>query len=227
MKLILALAWMMLVISCVTAPDKDTIVALQPYGHFSVQQTEQIEQAIQDVYGVQVQRLPQQPHSQSSFINLKSPRYRADRIIEEQRSQRPSNADYILGLTHQDISTTKKENGKVKSPASTYEDWGIMGLAYCPGNSAVISTFRLQYPKQEVYFSRIKKVAVHELGHNFGLPHCPDKSCVMTDAVERVSTIDHAQLALCVSCADKVFSRSRSLGKAEYSPEKSGFSRGK
>ena len=194
----------MLVVGCVTTPDKDTVVALQPYAHFSVQQTEHIEQAIQEVYGVKTLRLPVQPHSTTSFINVKSPRYRADKIIAEQKHNRQPGVDYVLGLTHKDISTTKKENSKVKSPASKYEDWGIMGLAYCPGNSAVISTFRLQHPKQEVYFSRIKKVAVHELGHNFGLPHCPDTSCVMTDAVERVSTIDKAELALCVRCAEKI-----------------------
>jgi archaemetzincin len=47
---------------------------------------------------------------------------------------------------------------------------------------------------------RFRKVVIHEFGHNWGLPHCPDKTCVMTDAVESVKTIDNAKLALCEKC---------------------------
>jgi len=79
-----------------------------------------------------------------------------------------------------------------------------MGLAYCPGNSCIVSTFRIKHPDKEKHFSRLKKVALHEFGHNLGLPHCPDKACVMTDAVESVATIDNAQLALCKGCASKL-----------------------
>jgi archaemetzincin len=79
-----------------------------------------------------------------------------------------------------------------------------MGLAYCPGKSCIVSTFRINHPNQKIHFTRLKKVAVHEFGHNLGLPHCPDKTCVMTDAVESVSTIDNAKLALCEACKSKL-----------------------
>ena len=98
----------------------------------------------------------------------------------------------------------KDNNGKIKSPTYKYADWGIMGLAYCPGNSCIVSTFRIKHPDKQKHFTRLKKVAVHEFGHNLGLPHCPDKSCVMTDAVESVATIDNAQLALCKACTLKL-----------------------
>ena len=79
-----------------------------------------------------------------------------------------------------------------------------MGLAYCPGKSCIVSTFRIQHKDKAVYFMRLKKVAVHEFDHNLGLKHCPDKRCVMTDAVESVATIDKAQLKLCMSCQSKL-----------------------
>lgn len=79
-----------------------------------------------------------------------------------------------------------------------------MGFAYCPGNSCIVSTFRIQHSNPKIHFTRFKKVAVHEFGHNLGLPHCPDKACVMTDAVESVKTIDNAKLALCEKCKSKL-----------------------
>lgn len=47
---------------------------------------------------------------------------------------------------------------------------------------------------------RLRKVAVHEFGHNLGLPHCPNKNCVMTSAAEKLTTIDNEKLALCKNC---------------------------
>jgi archaemetzincin len=95
-------------------------------------------------------------------------RYRADTIISY--LSRHIGADtVIIGITDQDISTSK---GKIP-------DWGVMGLGYCPGNACVVSTFRLS---QKNLSSQFYKVAVHELGHTQGLPHCPEKTCFMRDA---------------------------------------------
>ena len=41
----------------------------------------------------------------------------------------------------------------------------------------------------------MKKVVLHELGHNFGIPHCTKtEPCVMKDAVEKISTVDNAHI---------------------------------
>lgn len=77
-------------------------------------------------------------------------------------------------------------------------------ITYCPGKTCIVSTFRIQHPNSKTHFMRLKKVAIHEFGHNLGLPHCPDKTCVMTDAVESVKTIDNAKLALCNNCKLKL-----------------------
>lgn len=183
--------------------DKIT-VGIQPYAEFPNAKTDTIAAIIHDFYGYKTIILPNKPHNASTFIKVKSPRYRADKIIKLQKEELPDSLDYIIGLTEKDISTSKKENGKVKEPAHKYEDWGIMGLAYCPGKSCLVSTFRVQHKDKGVHFMRLKKVAVHEFGHNLGLQHCPDKKCVMTDAVESVATIDKAELALCKTCQNKL-----------------------
>jgi len=92
----------------------------------------------------------------------------------------------------------------MKLPAYKYQDWGVMGLGYCPGNSCVISTFRIRHKDSATETLRLKKVSVHEFGHNLGLPHCPDKKCVMTDAVESIATIDNAKLELCNKCKEQI-----------------------
>lgn len=42
------------------------------------------------------------------------------------------------------------------------------------------------------YIERIKKICIHELGHNLGLKHCEfHEKCVMRDAAETIKTIDY------------------------------------
>ena len=61
----------------------------------------------------------------------------------------------------------------------------IFGLAHAGLGAAVISTFRLRpefygdAPDERLFVERTIKEAMHELGHVFGLGHCPDERCVM------------------------------------------------
>jgi archaemetzincin len=182
-----------------------TTVGIIPYKGISTQKTAMIKKAITDYYGLKVKMLPERKLPELAFINIKSARYRADSLINTQRRTVPHRIDYILGLTESDISVTKRdEKGSIKKPVWRYNDFGIMGLAYCPGNSCIVSGFRLKHKDREIHFGRFKKVVIHELGHNFGLPHCPNKKCVMTDAVERIKTIDNAGPGLCIDCKKKL-----------------------
>ena len=74
----------------------------------------------------------------------------------------------VIGLTNKDISTSI--HGQF--------NYGIMGLSYTPGNSCVVSTYRLKR-KDDLW-----KVTMHEFLHSRGLPHCLDdnSSCIMQDA---------------------------------------------
>lgn len=95
-------------------------------------------------------------------------RYRADSLINY-LSRLTIEGHKTIGLTNKDISTTK--DGII--------DWGVMGLGFKPGKACIASTFRLS--KKETN-KQLFKVAIHETGHTFGLPHCPVKSCFMRDA---------------------------------------------
>lgn len=199
-------SWLLLIliVSCQKTLDEKTVVGVQAYSGFSANKTKIVAKTIDSIYNVKTIILPEKKIYTEAFVNIKSPRYRADSMIHIQKRNLPKNVNYIIGLTDKDISTTKRIDGKIMLPESRYNDWGIMGLGFCPGKSCVVSTFRLKHKNQKLYYERLKKVAVHEFGHNLGLPHCKNKNCVMTDAVESIATIDKEKLSLCSECSNKI-----------------------
>jgi len=181
------------------------VVAIQLYEGFSIAKANNLAKLIRSFYQVNTILLPEKELPKTAFINIKSPRYRADSIIKIQHRIRSESFDYIVGLTTKDISITKlDENKKIKSPNWKYNDFGVLGLGYCPGNSCVISSFRLKNTNKELEYSRLKKVVIHEFGHNLGLQHCLNNQCVMTSAAEKISTIDKEKMELCKKCKKRL-----------------------
>lgn len=137
----------------------------------------------------------------SAFTKVRSPRYRADSLIAWLRSLRGDSVDHVIGLTAFDISITKYDStGAIKEPVGKYRDFGIFGLGYVGGPACVVSMFRLGDGRSPRFFDRLKKITVHEVGHNRSLPHCADPRCVMRDAVERITSIDEASATFCPAC---------------------------
>ena len=181
-------------------------IAVQPLGKVDKHIVDDIISGLQSTYGADILQLPQKPMYQEAFVNIKSPRYRADSLLKFLKRDMPAKADYILGITSRDISTTKYELFPlvIKKPASKYRDWGVFGLGSCPGKSCMVSTFRVKTEDRQLGSERMQKIAIHEVGHNLGLKHCSDKSCVMTDAVESVATVDNALKKLCNKCTNQL-----------------------
>lgn len=111
-----------------------------------------------------VQLLPHEVMPANAFYKPRN-RYRADSLIHWM-SDRAKEGEVYIGITMQDISTTKGDN----------PDYGVMGLGFQPGKACVASNMRLR--NKANFF----KVVIHELGHTAGLPHCPVKTCFMRDA---------------------------------------------
>ncbi len=184
----------------------ESTVGIQPLDQVQKETVLLIKKAIETYYQCDVVVLPEKPIYKKAFVQIKTPRYRADQILEQFDKEIPDSIDYLLGFTHHDISTTKRDQwGRIKQPEEKYTDWGILGLAYCPGTVCVISDFRTRVKQNKAKSDdRIMKVALHELGHNFGLPHCPSEKCFMRDANESVKTIDEEALELCDPCKKKL-----------------------
>jgi archaemetzincin len=81
----------------------------------------------------------------------------------------------------------------------------VFGEAQLGNTAALVSTHRLRpefygLPRDPgLLQERLLKEALHELGHTFGLQHCPDYLCVMS-ASHSVERIDLKQADFCQAC---------------------------
>jgi archaemetzincin len=189
--------------------SEETTIVVQPYDGFPLNYADTVKSVLSEMYGVKTEVFKSIPHPKNAFVNIKSPRYRADSLIYYLKTDELYvQHDHVIGLTSKDISTTKYSDFKnkiIKEPKNKYTDWGIFGLGYMPGKSCVVSSYRLEMNvSKEQFIARLKKVSCHEIGHNFGLPHCPNKECIMQDAAETIKTIDNVNLQLCDNCKNKI-----------------------
>ncbi len=123
-------------------------------------------------------------------------RYSADELLVFLKTIKTKDADKVLGVLALDIVTPK--NG--------VPNWGVLGLGDIDGKACVLSTYRMRRKwepgggaPESLVRERLWKIAVHELGHTLGLPHCPNKGCLMQDAHGTVKSVDDEQ-ALCAEC---------------------------
>lgn len=157
-------------------------VILIPLRSFPKDLTESVAEALRTELDVEVEvhavvELPDEAYYEPRK------RYRAEKLLDFLEGFAEDDTK-ILGITEVDISTT----------SDPYPDWGIFGLGRVPGSVAVISSHRLKRkPKNREHVRfRVSTVAVHELGHTFGLPHCDEKAveCVMLDAEGGIENTD-------------------------------------
>lgn len=143
----------------------ENVILLQSFENFTLQECEVVKNKLLPIYP-NLKILKPIPFPDESWNEPKT-RRRADYLLNY-LNQIPTKNQLVIGLTHKDISTTKGNK----------KDWGIFGLANCPGSACIASDFRLKGKTSEKLF----KVAIHELGHTQGLRHCPVKNCFMRNA---------------------------------------------
>jgi archaemetzincin len=176
--------------------DAQTSVVIQPLGK-AANLAPTVATALTAFYDVSVTVAPALKLPRRAYYPPRA-RYRAEILLEYLAQVAPEGADRVLGLASVDISTTKPP----------HEDWGILGLADIGGRACVLSSFRCRRRAKNAAHAvtRLAKTAVHELGHTFGLPHCPTTGCLMEDGGGSVLTTDRER-DLCGRCRGKLDAR--------------------
>ncbi len=130
-----------------------------------------------------------------SFHNPERGQYHSTLLLAQLLKHLPNEEHKIIGVTSVDLFI----------PVLTF----VFGESQLDGNGAIISTFRLRneyygLPKDiDQLIERTTKEAMHELGHAFGLVHCPNYECVMNSSTY-VEDIDIKQSLLCSDCQNQL-----------------------
>ncbi len=170
----------------VVIPKKQQVeILIQPFSDLPVEKSKYVFIKIREKWP-NTKLLPAVPIPAVAFYKPRN-RYRADSLLKW-LSPKANINQKIVGITSKDISTTKGNN----------PDHGVMGLGAMGGKSCMISTFRLKKGSNEQLF----KTVIHELGHNFNLPHCPIEACYMADAKGK-NPLDK-ETDFCPSCKTKL-----------------------
>lgn len=136
-------------------------------------------------YFPNVRVMPNNINLPSQYFYKERNRYLASGLLDELAKHR--NNDAVIGVTDYIIFKPNKKS----------DTFGIMGMSYTNTFKSVVST-KIPLNGKEQSKDNICKLALHELGHGFGLKHCPNETCYMVDA-EGTMKIENA-IGFCESC---------------------------
>jgi len=160
---------------------------------FSVERTDLLTSLYQSLSGILKAKVDVEnnPINFEDSFNPDRNQYHSTVLIRHLLSLNPDTEDKILGITSLDLYI----------PILTF----VFGEAQLKGTAAVVSSFRLRSefyglpPDDQLLEERLLKESVHELGHTYGLIHCPFYECVMHSSTS-VEEIDIKGADFCHVC---------------------------
>ena len=148
----------------------ETVVYLVPIGEVDEDILTSLCQALEREFGKPCEVAPALPYPSYAY-NERRQQYLSSSILHRMRGLALPRAHRLLGVVDLDLYV----------PELNF----VFGQASLRGKEAVIALPRLRQslyglPDDPGLFQqRVVKEAVHELGHTYGLGHCPDRLCVM------------------------------------------------
>ena len=163
------------------------IIYIQPLGDVDIEYLKIVKNSVESFYGFKCVIRDKVPLT-NDLLAASKIRYEASKILSKFNTK-----ENLLILTEKDIACKKDK----------YPEWGILGLGYRPGTTCVVSTFRMRCKgNKNIFLDRLKKVSIHEIGHNLGLDHCEnDIHCLMNDARGTIRQVDRERMWLCSKCS--------------------------
>jgi len=150
-----------------------------------------VERGIAGPFGYEARRGRPVPPPESAFEPARS-QHDSSAFLARVLAAKSAASVRILGVTEADLFI----------PMLTF----VYGQAQLAGSAAIISLARLRQefyglpPDPDLLAERAVKEALHELGHTFGLVHCPDPSCAASLSTH-VLRLDAKRAEFCRVCA--------------------------
>ena len=166
---------------------------------FSVDNTDVVSSIIQSLGGIfEVKvKIGNSPINFEDSYDRDRNQYHSTELIRYLLNLYPDKDTKILGITSLDLFI----------PILTF----VFGEAQFNGTVAVVSSYRLKTefyglpPDSKLLAERLEKESIHELGHTFGLIHCPLYECVM-HSTTCVEEIDLKLSSFCPACRKTLLS---------------------
>jgi len=166
------------------------LIAVVPLGKVEEDVLRVVADSLQGILRLPVDVRGMMPIPQDAFISARN-QYNAMAIIRYLAENHSERSLKVIGIMTKDIC----------NPIITY----VFGEAYMGGRAAVMSSARLSVTpsgepvSRERFLDRVVKVALHEIGHTFNIPHCHTGRCVMR-ASNNLIELDDKLNYLCNYC---------------------------
>ncbi len=171
---------------------KDQIIAIIPIDHIEESILNPVARSLEHTFRFTARIMPVEQIPSHTPGLLNEDKYNSTALLLYLKSKGfPEYPLKILGITRQDLY----------SPIFTH----LYGEAQLNGRCALMSLYRLRPefynlpPDPDLFLSRCRKEAIHELGHTFGRVHCRDENCIMypSSTIEDTDTKGEAFCPVC------------------------------
>lgn len=184
--------------------NKNKIIAIQPFDNFNENDLSLLKEEISDIFHARVIILKQKEIPVLPKL-FPTESYAADSLLFFLSKMKNDSIAEIIGITHKNIYTSDQPTLRKINANNTYTySANIIGLGYINGNACIISDSRLMSTDRDLYMNRLKKVTFHEIGHNLGLAHCNDSSCIMAESNESIVYLNKPGCNFCKKCRKQI-----------------------
>jgi len=169
---------------------RDKSIYILPLGNISLDFVEKLKSNLEEIFGFKI-KLTNKREIPDYAYNKEKDKHNGRIILNELAKVNFENCEKILAITNEDLFIEDLSH--------------IFGQAELSGKVCLFSINRLnpEFYKEEsnknLFYDRILKEAIHELGHTFSLKHCQNKKCVMCFS-NNIEEVDIKKSEFCEDC---------------------------